>query len=372
MLTDVHSWVQGHGRHEPNLNADYGDILSFYQRLKSQIDSTKLNDGSTPDLYFVMNGDFVHGTILGEDPPVSLMGILEKMPYDVVTVGNDDIKSIETVSELMRPGGLVDLWGERLITSNVRVQIVSSDNDDLIPLGNNYKFLHGNQGKILALGFLYNIGDETSITVETVQEVIKQAWFTSLFVNPNFDAILVMAHMSTDDELITLLHDTLRKLVGKSMVIQFITGHTHTRAYVELDNLSNAFEAGRYLDTIGFISFDMKEGNCKHIFVNANKASIAQSLGMRIDEYLTDEGKELTTYIDRTFDHAGANHVIGCSPIRYRAESHFNQSDSLLRLYLDEVIPTSFLQKYSSGSHKKYDNILIQRWVQVLNSYILF
>ena len=84
-------------------------------------------------------------------------------------------------------------------------------------MGNNYRFLHGNQGTVLALGFLYNY-EESSVTVETVQDVMKQTWFTSLFSTPrptDFDAVLVMAHMTFNDELITLLHDTIRELVGK-------------------------------------------------------------------------------------------------------------------------------------------------------------
>lgn len=361
ILTDVHSWVQGHGRHEPDLNADYGDVLSFYQRLKNQIESTKLSDGSTPDFYFVMNGDFVHGTVIGEDLDL-LSGIIERMPYDVVTIGNHDVKSDQIVGELTRAGGLVDLWGEKLVTSNVRVQ--SDGSDDLVPIGNNYRFLSGNQGTILALGFLYNL-DEAAATVETVQDVLRQSWFQDIFTTPrstDFDAILVMAHMNVDDELISLLHLELRKHVGTSMVIQFITGHTHTRSYVELDEYSTSFEAGRYLDTIGFISFDAKHGDFDHVFVKANKPSIAQSLGMSIDDYPTQDGIDLTNYIARTFEHAGANQILGCAPIRYRSKGHLNETDSLLRLYLEEVMPSTFLQKYSSGSHyTKLDNVLIQR-----------
>ncbi|KAL7511698.1 hypothetical protein ACHAXN_010492 [Cyclotella atomus] len=367
VLTDVHSWVQGHGRHEPTLNADYGDVLSFYQRLKMQTESTKLSDGTTPDLYFVMNGDFVHGSILGEDL-TSLSGIIERMPYDVVTVGNHDIKYANIVEELMKAGGLVDLWGERLVTSNVRVKKSSSDGTDsgeLEPLGNNYRFLQGNQGTILVLGFLYNLQDPASATVETVQDVIKESWFTALFDSPrptDFDVILVMAHMNVDDELITLLHLELRKHVGTTMVIQFITGHTHQRSYVELDEYSTSFEAGRYLDTIGFVSFDVERGNFDHVFVDANKASIAQSLGMSSDEYATQDGKDLADYIQRTFEHAGANQILGCSPLHYRSKGYLNETDSLLRLYVEEVMPHSFLQKYSSGNHyTKLDNVLVQR-----------
>ena len=34
-VTDVHAWVAGHAPHEPLYDADYGDILSFYERVQS-------------------------------------------------------------------------------------------------------------------------------------------------------------------------------------------------------------------------------------------------------------------------------------------------------------------------------------------------
>ena len=53
-LTDVHSRVAGHGAHEPGLDANYGDVLSFYERLKEMFPDK--------DIFFVMTGDFLDGT----------------------------------------------------------------------------------------------------------------------------------------------------------------------------------------------------------------------------------------------------------------------------------------------------------------------
>jgi hypothetical protein len=78
-----------------------------------------------------------------------------------------------------------------------------------------------------------------------------------------------------------------------------------------LDDFASSFEAGRYLDTIGFVSFNPQKGNFEHVFVDANRASIAQSLGMLEDEYPTHDGKDLSAYIAWTLEHAGANEVIG-------------------------------------------------------------
>lgn len=82
MVTDVHSWVGGHGRHE-DLDADYGDVWSFYHRLAQT--------HADQDLYFVMNGDFVDGTGLSTIPPALLTPILEHMPWAAVNIGNHEL-----------------------------------------------------------------------------------------------------------------------------------------------------------------------------------------------------------------------------------------------------------------------------------------
>ena len=360
ILTDVHSWVQGHGRHEPNLNADYGDILSFYQRLQQQVEQLE----SKPDIYLVNNGDFLHGTYLGDDPPEHLLGILERVPFDAVTVGEHEILNSKSIEKLNEPGGLFDDWGERLVTSNVRQN--GFDKDKVEPLGNNYLLLEGNQGSVLVLGFLYNLNEDESaagLTVADVQDVIKEGWFTSLFASckhqPQFEAVVVLSHMDVRDELVTLLLAEFRKLCGEEMVVQFITGHTHIRSWAELDSHSSSIEAGRFLDTVGFVSFEPKLGSFAHTFIPANKAYLAQSLDMSVDEYPTIEGKELSDFVARTLDHAGANEILGC------ASKHFNETE-LLGMYLGEVMPTSFLN-HNHASH----SMLIQ-YLEKFVGYDLF
>lgn len=55
VVTDVHSWIGGH-IHESEHNADYGDVLSFYEHLKAY------SQKHGYDLWFVNNGDWLHGT----------------------------------------------------------------------------------------------------------------------------------------------------------------------------------------------------------------------------------------------------------------------------------------------------------------------
>jgi 2',3'-cyclic-nucleotide 2'-phosphodiesterase (5'-nucleotidase family) len=88
VLTDDHSWIGGHGRKEPYFNADYGDILSFYQHLK------RYCDANGKDLWFVMNGDWIDGTALSLDGDIQYLApLIEKMPFDVVNTGNHECTS---------------------------------------------------------------------------------------------------------------------------------------------------------------------------------------------------------------------------------------------------------------------------------------
>ena len=108
VVTDVHSWIGSHERHTTSttsrsvvdedydnyddnqvnthskMDADYGDILSFYQRLQQELNDLNdqdedetttefINDNNNNkikkkknrrrELFFVMNGDFMDGTV---------------------------------------------------------------------------------------------------------------------------------------------------------------------------------------------------------------------------------------------------------------------------------------------------------------------
>lgn len=250
VLTDVHSWIGGHSS-EPKHNADYGDILSFYERLHAHCQAHKM------DLWFVVNGDWIDGTGLSLEGDISyLTPLLEKMPWDALNVGNHELYRTDVVHQFMRPGGFVESWGERYLSSNVLYTQRQQ------PLGHRYRFLRGHNATVLTFGFLYNMEDASeAVTVEAVEEVVEEQWFVDVVTNSNdeplgkFDAIMVLAHMDVQDQLVTVLLNKIRSLVGNTMPVQFITGHTHYRGVHTMDEASVSFEAGRYLDTVGFVSF---------------------------------------------------------------------------------------------------------------------
>jgi len=382
VVTDIHSWVAGHRRHEPQMNADYGDVLSFHERLSTVCASQQ------KDLFFVMNGDFMHGTGLTTNPPKYLTPILKKMPWDAINIGNHELYANSTIDFISKRGGFVDFWDGKYITSNT---IHSETN---APIGLRYQFLEGTytSTRILTFGFLYNMEDSCrAAKVERVQDAVQSSWFTDVLkgADGDFGAILVLAHMDAADPLVSVILDRIREVCGHRMPVQFITGHSHMRKYETLDSYSTSFEAGRYLDTLGFASFSLssspknrqellaldepttffnesrnishEEGglpegaNFQYMYIDTNIDNFKQVLG-GIQELETKSGKELSTFIKQTQQNLGLFKIIGCSPNFYRASEGLDEPDSLWGLFAKEVVPSQLLLLTSDGESDGYNN----------------
>jgi len=184
VLTDVHSWIGGHQRHESQMNADYGDVLSLYQRLKDEI-----RRKYRKDFFMVMNGDFMDGTGLSTTPPEYLTPLLATMPFAIINLGNHELYHEETVEWIKNE--FIPHWRGHYLTSNTLWQLTNE------PLGSRYVFLEGSHSTLLTFGFLYNFeGNARNTIVEKVEDVVQQPWFTSVLARTDaYDAILVMAHV---------------------------------------------------------------------------------------------------------------------------------------------------------------------------------
>lgn len=385
VLTDVHSWIAGHGHKEPYLNADYGEVLSFYQRLKAYCDS----EGK--DLWFVMNGDWIDGTGLSLDGDVSyLVPLLEKMPFDVVNTGNHECTCVPVnckqacshprdvivfsfipmlvyaklthyistpfpvykpvvVESMKRAGGFIDWWGHRHLSTNI---VMTNNKEEAF--SNRYIMLEGKNSRVLVFGFLYHMPDAApEVTVQNPGTVTNQAWFKKALTEEIYDAILVMAHMGTYDGSVADIISGIRQHAGSDVPVQFVTGHTHVRQHSVVDNLSTAVEAGRYLDTVGFISFPnrmtavMSEqpiDRFEYAFLDANVNNLKWALGGE-HEFATPDGIALQEFIQRTRESLGLTQTIGCSPQDYLVENRgLYEEDSLWHLFCNAVIPSQLEQ----------------------------
>lgn len=176
--------------------------------------------------------------------------------------------------------------------------------------------------------------------------------------------------MHVTDPLVEVIRLAIRRAIGSKVPIQFITGHTHVRAWSKLDDHAASFEAGRYLDTLGFCSFPTKKeviatrmeqnsmynitdvtsseyisaepSRFEHVFLEADRSSLQTMLSS--DEGFTtftksSQGLRLTDSIHATQEKLNLNSVVGCSPQRYYLEEPLNSKSSLWRLYMEEVAP---------------------------------
>jgi 2',3'-cyclic-nucleotide 2'-phosphodiesterase (5'-nucleotidase family) len=344
VLTDVHSWVGGHDAKEPNLDADYGDVLSFYERLKAYCDLIK------KDLFFVVNGDWIDGTgIATNGDPSFLIPLLEKMPWDAVNIGNHELYKREVIEYMTQPGGFVEWWGDRYLSSNI--DLTSS----MRPIGSQYHILQGHNSSVLTFGFLFNMKDnDAMVTVHEVATVVQQDWFRNTLLEEVYDAILVLAHMDVKDDLVQVIKDAIRLQVGANVPIQFVTGHTHYRSNYRPDSSSHSVEAGRYLDTVGFVSFpkastllsELANGNgnasdlFQHVFLDANVETLTKTLAVTLLQ--TANGHALSKFIARTRSELGLNNVIGCAAQSYFIDRSLDDENSLWRLFRDKLVPKGY------------------------------
>jgi 2',3'-cyclic-nucleotide 2'-phosphodiesterase (5'-nucleotidase family) len=336
VVTDVHSWVGGHGPQEPLLNINYGHVVSFYERL-FQLAQQQENK----DLFFVMNGDWIDGTGLSFDL-LALTQILQQMPWDAINVGNHELYHAPLIEFITQPGGLVDWFGNKYLSSNI---VRASSNQK--PLGHRYVVLQGTNSAVLTFGFLYNMKDHVpSVQVEEIEAVVQEAWFIQALHNETYDAILVLAHMHVQDPLVQVLLQKIREQVGMTMPVQFITGHTHMRDYAVLDEWSASFEAGRYLDTIGLVSFpkanqsnttNVTSHTFTHHFLDANQETLRAVL--QVDSIDTPKGVALSQFIATVRDEMGLNQEMGCVNQSYYTTSALNDSSSLWGFFIKVVIP---------------------------------
>ena len=382
VVTDEHSWCGGQKKlYGEAVAANGGDVLSFVQRLKQYVEEAD----EERDVWFVMNGDFIDGTGLSMNRNVdALIPILQRMKYDAINVGNHELYSDHFIAQISSPGGFIEWYGDRYISSNVQfsTNMTSSTTQHqqkkaAQPIGNYYYMLKGKHYNVLTFGFLYNMQNYAlSVKVVEVETIVQESWFVDVLKKSDeYDAILVLAHMDVRDPLCQIILDAIRTITGDSNVpVQFITGHTHIRDYNVFETLSTSFEAGHFLDTLGFVSFPTRQtvlafqtqqtvndtttngtttnsanssvtSLFKYKYINTTIDVFASTLGLTMDSFPTNDGMEQSHFIKRIQEDLGLNEVIGCIDDTYYLNRSLAAHDSLWGHFRDYVVPSRFIGK---------------------------
>ena len=352
VVTDTHSWLSGHKHvdHSPISDASYGTLYDFILHMK------ELSHNQRKDVFFLDNGDLVDGTGLSNVTPrdgEALFPLLKDLPFDALNIGNHELYSSGTV-EALQSTGFIKYWNGSYLTSNT-VYAKSR-----APLGSKYTVLRGKYGtNLLVFGFLYDMNDHCDIVdVEKVENVIQLNWFKNALLSEKYDAIVILAHMHATDPLVYVILRRIRMIVGNSMIIQFLTGHSHVRQYHPLDSRASSFEAGKYYDTIGYIAFDIPKTMLNHSirgttftsdvilehkFLNANKKELIQFLNLNENTFPTLNGKLIDMKIDQVRELLGLKQKLGCSLVHFESSCAIEEDNSLWKLYITQVIPNYLL-----------------------------
>ena len=357
VVSDVHSFVGGHP-HEPDRNADYGDLFSFHERLEAHCEDT-----GNGDLFLFNNGDILHGTGLAMDGnATNLLPILNAMPWDSLTMGRQEA----TYSDVLRDMNdtLLPKFPGKYVTSNV----VWADTKE--PYGDRYQFLRGRNSTVLVVGFLYDtVSSSQTIEVASIEETIQQDWFRQVLRqnetdndDERYDAIVVMAHMDNDNPVIDTIYDVIRSNVEPEMPIQFLTGHSHKRQRTNLmkrDRYVHRIEPGGVFDTIGWVTIpkyetartlppksDELQEAFRQEFLNTSKAVLHARLGLADDQELrTDRGTAVSELIHETQERLGLNQIVACPGHDFFRNISIHDGNSLWKLWREHVVRTEIFQK---------------------------
>mmetsp|Transcript_5758 Transcript_5758/g.12157 ORF Transcript_5758/g.12157 Transcript_5758/m.12157 type:complete len:801 (+) Transcript_5758:198-2600(+) len=361
VVSDVHSFVGGHP-HEPDRNADYGDLYSFHERLKAHVASKSWED--TGDLWFFNNGDWLHGTGLAMDGnSTNLLPIVNAMPWDILTMGRQESTYTDVLRDMNET--LLPVFPRKYVTSNV----VWNETKD--PYGERYRLLKGRNSTILLFGFLYDVKSPSeTINVIPVEETIQQDWFRDLLKpdeetgNYDYDAVVVMAQIDNFSPLVHQIYLEIRSNVDGRMPIQFITGHSHKRELTygkHKDAYIHQIEPGGLFDTIGWVTIpkfenargyhprspELRESFTQE-FVNTSKTVLASRLGLNettTTMLRTEKGEALSKMIQNTQEKLGLHQAVACPGHDYFRNISIYDENSLWKLWREHVVRTQVFKK---------------------------
>lgn len=243
--------------------------------------------------------------------------------------------------------------------------------------------------KVLVLGFLYDFkGAASVVDVIPVAEAVGQSWVESALREEDLDAVVVLAHMDLRDALVSTIVTRIRTTLPATP-IQVLNGHTHYRGFNKIDDNAAGLEAGKYFDTVGWVSFQAatrqtrpaapkpedlgavavanvngpalagastdtlsrevvpvgeKRGSTTWFdfeYVDATRAALAAAAGVDVNDFATVAGEVFREEVELARVALGLNREIGCSPRDYSRTADFDSEDSAYGLMMRDVNPVS-------------------------------
>ncbi|KAK7211356.1 hypothetical protein V2G26_018534 [Clonostachys chloroleuca] len=250
--TDTHGWLAGHLKEE-NYGADWGDFATFTRHMRQKADDLGV------DFLLVDTGDLHDGAGLSDATTIDgtkSMPIFSEIEYDLLTIGNHELYVTEVAKQMFNE--YAKKWGDRYLTSNVKVYNDATKQYEHV--GATHRYFTTKQGiRIMAFGVLFDFtGNSNASQVIKAKDMVKETWFQdAIHTDKPVDLFVLLGHnpvRQTDyANTFTTVWNEIRA-VHKNTPITIFGGHSHIRDFAVYDQASVGIEAGRYCETLGWVS----------------------------------------------------------------------------------------------------------------------
>ncbi|KAF9436911.1 hypothetical protein BGZ76_002575 [Entomortierella beljakovae] len=351
--TDTHGWLAGHTK-EASYSADFGDFASFLAHMRQQAAHRR------KDLLVVDSGDLHDGNGLADATPVSgeiSDPIFQKVNYDILAIGNHELYDAKVAESTYKK--FAPKWGKRYLTSNTFIK--DSATNKTVPIGKLYNKFRMKYGtRVMSYGFLYNFfGGANNTIVEPSNVTVTLPWFQQS-LKEDVDVYVIAGHVPIRWREATAVVDAIRA-VHPSKPILLFGGHLHIRDFKAYDNRAFGLSAGRFMETLGWMSVSgirdrscRVEANCvgKNLTVSRRYLDTnlhtykTHSLAHPKQKFDTWKGRKISNEVTRQRQSLGLSTILGCAPQDYYLNRYpYTDSRSLLNLVVKEILPFSIVDK---------------------------
>lgn len=349
--TDTHGWLLGHQKTsfpEPSFSGDLGDFASFVTHMKF------IAKQKGVDLLLVDSGDLHDATGLSDGYAPGAIDahesnkFVERLPYDVMTVGNHELYVYADTYDMYE--SFIPHFEGRYLTSNVNITILNSDGEAVsVPVGSRYaKFTTATGRRVTSLGVLFDFtGNAHNTTVQPVAKMVKEPWFAEAIAEEP-DVFVLVGHMAVSNDSWRVVFNAIRAVHPLTPIMIF-GGHTHIRDCQQYDGRSMGMESGRYMETIGWMSANLNAGkdNANDIkfsrrYLDQNRVTYQYHTKTSNLTFDTRYGRSITEGLHDLAEQYGLSYQYGISPRDYTMTRDPYPSDgSLLTLFIEDAIPTA-------------------------------
>lgn len=331
----------------PQYSADWGDYISFAERMHQKADETGV------DLLLIDTGDRVEGNGLydASNPKGRYdYDIFKEQDIDVICTGNHELYQADTAAREYTK--TVPNFKGKYVASNL--DYINPKTGETIPMAQRFsKFTTKNQGiRVLAFGFLFDFtGNANNTVVQPVEKTIEEKWFQDA-IREDVDLFLVIGHVTLRGPEYKAIFKAIRSQKWDTP-IQFFGGHSHIRDFAKYDSKAYAFQAGRYMETIGWMSIDGIQGKGKkgdsstelrssisfqRRYIDNNLFGYHYHTGLNDSTFPTKHGQNVSAAIHKARKALDLDYFYGCAPKDLWMSRAPYPSDNSLYTWLEKEV----------------------------------